>query len=118
MLQFNPTALISPFAKKNKKNKNKKNHIHIWIFSKMSATMETENHLGKKMLQCVYEYFSHSTVSNSRDFGKASSHDLRAIQYILWDNQCSQFLFTANPKEGEEVCNFTGSTWYLWIVRP
>lgn len=76
MLQFNPTALITPFAKK------KKYHTHTWFFSKLSATMETENHIGKKMLQC----FSHCTVCSSRDFGKASSHDLRAIQYILWDN--------------------------------
>lgn len=47
MLQFNPPALISPFAKKKKKPQ-------AWILSKKSATMEIENHLGKKMLHCIY----------------------------------------------------------------
>lgn len=50
MLQFIPTALISPFPK----TKQTKKHPTSWILSKLSATMEIENYPGKKILHYIY----------------------------------------------------------------
>lgn len=106
-------AFINPFAKEKKPTHNNPQKTTLaWILSKLSATMEIENHLGKKMLHYIYWYFSQSAVWSSRDSGRTSSHGLRAAQSILWDNQSSQFLLTEKP----EVCHFTGSSWHPCTV--